>query len=225
MSRIADLLEQRGLLDPYYEDDPRASGPPGAKRTHRQHVVDELVHTERTYVQHLELLQEFSQHVEQKGTISGDAIHDIFLNLNLLLDFQRKFLIRIESVNAQPESRQNTGKHFQEQASAFSVYEPYIENQKRCEVMAMREYEKLRQAGGSTALRQMVESRTHLTAFLLKPFQRLSKYPLLLKVGLNILIMFVDLSDTRAGAERQEWTRYRQTTRHHACHGRNYIRS
>ncbi|KAI9725453.1 MAG: hypothetical protein M1828_003124 [Chrysothrix sp. TS-e1954] len=181
VSRIADILEQKGLLDPYYGNDGPITGAPGAKRTHRQHVVDELVHTERTYVQHLELLQEFSKHVEQKGTITGDAIHDIFLNLNTLLDFQRRFLIRVESVNAQPESVQNWGKLFQQQASGFTVYEPYIENQKKCEMTAMREYEKLRQAGGSMSLRQMVESPTHLTSFLLKPFQRLSKYPLLLK--------------------------------------------
>ena len=61
------------------------------KRTQREHIIDELVKTERTYVQHLELLQEFKKLVEEKGVISGDQVHDIFLNLNALLDFQRRF--------------------------------------------------------------------------------------------------------------------------------------
>lgn len=45
----------------------------------------------------------------------------------------------------------------------------------------MREFDKLRDVGGPLELRQMVESPTNLTSFLLKPFQRLSKYPLLLR--------------------------------------------
>jgi cell division control protein 24 len=47
----------------------------------------------------------------------------------------------------------------------------------------MREFDKLRETGGSSEMQQMVESPTNLTAFLLKPFQRLAKYPLLLRVS------------------------------------------
>lgn len=154
---------------------------PGGKRSQREHIIDELVKTERTYVQHLELLQDFKKLVEEKGVITGDAVHDIFLNLNALLDFQRRFLIRVEQTNAQPPEEQNWGKLFVLYKDAFRVYEPYIANQKKCEAVAMREYEKLRETGGPPEMRQMVESPTHLTSFLLKPFQRLSKYPLLLK--------------------------------------------
>ena len=154
-----------------------------AKRTQREHIIDELVKTERTYVQHLELLQTFKKLVEEKGVVTGDAVHDIFLNLNALLDFQRRFLIRVEQTNAQPASEQNWGQLFVLYKDAFKVYEPYIANQKKCEEIAMREFEKLRETGGSQEMQQMVESPTHLTSFLLKPFQRLAKYPLLLKVG------------------------------------------
>lgn len=176
------------------------AGRPSAKRTQRQHIVDELVRTERTYVQHLELLQAFSKHVRQNSTITGDAIHEIFLNLDNLLEFQRRFLVRVEQTNAQNEETQNWGQVFLANAHStaqdskdFRVYEPYIENQKRCEEAAMREFDKLRGAGGPIEMRQMVESPTHFTSFLLKPFQRLSKYPLLLKVSL------------RRGTQIQEW--------------------
>ena len=154
------------------------------KRTQREHIIDELVKTERTYVQHLELLQEFKKLVEEKGVISGDQVHDIFLNLNALLDFQRRFLIRVEQTNAQPASEQNWGNLFVLYKEAFKVYEPYIANQKKCEQVAMREFDKLKDTGGSPEMRQMVESPTLLTSFLLKPFQRLTKYPLLLQVKL-----------------------------------------
>lgn len=194
VNRVVDILIQRGIIESYDSHDPTRGGPaPGAKRSHREHVVDELIRTERTYVQHLGLLQEFSRHVRDNGVITHDAIHDIFLNLDQLLEFQQRFLSRIEAVNAQAEIDQDWGKLFLSAAQHssgpngtikdFRVYEPFIENQKRCEETTMREFEKLRQAGGPAELRQMVESPTHLTSFLLKPFQRLSKYPLLLKVG------------------------------------------
>ena len=152
------------------------------KRTQREHIIDELVKTERTYVQHLELLQEFKKLVEEKGVISGDLVHDIFLNLNALLDFQRRFLIRVEQTNAQPATEQNWGNLFVLYKDAFKVYEPYIANQKKCEQTAMREFDKLKETGGPAEMRQMVESPTLLASFLLKPFQRLTKYPLLLQV-------------------------------------------
>jgi cell division control protein 24 len=152
-----------------------------SKRTKRQHIVEELVTTERTYVQHLELLQDFKKLVEEKGVISGDIAHNIFLNLNALLDFQRRFLIRVEQVNALPEEDQDWASPFILYQPAFSVYEPYIANQKRCEQLVVQEYDKLRETGGPQEMRSMVESPTVLSAFLLKPFQRLTKYPLLLR--------------------------------------------
>lgn len=172
---------QMGIIATETESPDGSSANSTTKRTQREHIIDELVKTERTYVQHLELLQSFKKLVEEKGIITGDNVHDIFLNLNALLDFQRRFLIRVEQTNAQPASEQNWGNLFVLYKDAFKVYEPYIANQKKCEEIAMREFDKLRETGGPPEMQQMVESPTHLTSFLLKPFQRLAKYPLLLK--------------------------------------------
>ncbi|KAL1604200.1 Guanine nucleotide exchange factor for Cdc42p [Nothophoma quercina] len=181
VNRVLDSLVQQGIINPAAVDlDESAPGASSIKRSQREYIIDELVKTERTYVQHLELLQEFKKLVEEKGVISGDQIHDIFLNLNALLDFQRRFLIRVEQTNAQPASEQNWGNLFVLYKDAFKVYEPYIANQKKCEQIAMREFDKLKETGGTPEMRQMVESPTLLTSFLLKPFQRLTKYPLLL---------------------------------------------
>ncbi|KAK5111378.1 hypothetical protein LTR62_005219 [Meristemomyces frigidus] len=182
VNRVLDILVQRDLIAdirPTANDFEQAAK--GLKRSQRQHIVHELVSTERTYVQHLELLQAFKHMVEEKGVIPGDAVHDIFLNLNSLLDFQRRFLIRVEQTNAQPEEEQNWGKLFIMYCEAFKVYEPYIANQRKCEKTVEREFQKLKDAGGSLEMRQMVENPAALYGFLMKPFQRLSKYPLLLK--------------------------------------------
>ncbi|KAF2274731.1 uncharacterized protein EI97DRAFT_98052 [Westerdykella ornata] len=181
VNRVLDILVQMGIINTETPVSDDASGISNGKRTQREHIIDELVKTERTYVQHLELLQAFKKLVEEKGVITGDSVHDIFLNLNALLDFQRRFLIRVEQTNAQPPSEQNWGQLFVLYKDAFHVYEPYIANQKKCEEVAMREFDKLKETGGSAEMQQMVESPTHLTSFLLKPFQRLAKYPLLLK--------------------------------------------
>ncbi|CAO2655802.1 Nn.00g046050.m01.CDS01 [Neocucurbitaria sp. VM-36] len=180
VNRVLDSLVALGKISETAETLATAAVT-STKRTQREHIIDELVKTERTYVQHLELLQEFKKLVEEKGVISGDQVHDIFLNLNALLDFQRRFLIRVEQTNAQSASEQNWGNLFVLYKDAFKVYEPYIANQKRCEQIAMREFDKLKDTGGSPEMRQMVESPTLLTSFLLKPFQRLTKYPLLLQ--------------------------------------------
>ncbi|KAF1938795.1 hypothetical protein EJ02DRAFT_514266 [Clathrospora elynae] len=180
VNRVLDELVAQGKIAGAIQTLEDASGTV-TKRTQREHIIDELVKTERTYVQHLELLQEFKKLVEEKGVISGDQVHDIFLNLNALLDFQRRFLIRVEQTNAQPADEQNWGNLFVLYKDAFKVYEPYIANQKKCEQIAMREFDKLKETGGPPEMRQMVESPTLLTSFLLKPFQRLTKYPLLLQ--------------------------------------------
>ncbi|EON66891.1 hypothetical protein W97_06294 [Coniosporium apollinis CBS 100218] len=183
VNRVLDILVQAGLLSAQVENQDASleNGIGGGKRTQREHIIEELVKTERTYVQHLELLQAFKKLVEEKGVITGDAVHDIFLNLNALLDFQRRFLIRVEQINSEPESNQNWGKLFILYRDAFKVYEPYIANQKKCEEVAMREFDKLKETGGPLELRQMAETPANLISFLLKPFQRLTKYPLLLK--------------------------------------------
>ncbi|KAF1997405.1 hypothetical protein P154DRAFT_537226 [Amniculicola lignicola CBS 123094] len=180
VNRVLDILVQMGIIATA-EVPEKSTLISTVKRSQREHIIDELVKTERTYVQHLELLQSFKRLVEEKGTVTGDVVHDIFLNLNALLDFQRRFLIRVEQTNAMGPDEQNWGNLFVLYKDAFKVYEPYIANQKKCEEIAMREFDKLRETGGSAEMQQMVESPTHLTSFLLKPFQRLAKYPLLLK--------------------------------------------
>ncbi|OAG12303.1 uncharacterized protein CC84DRAFT_1183010 [Paraphaeosphaeria sporulosa] len=192
VNRVLDILVQMGIIQNTEAAD--GAGDPTRKKTRREHIINELVSSERTYVQHLEMLQMFKRLVEEKGSVTGDAIHDIFLNLNALLDFQRRFLIRVEQTNAQPPHEQNWGNLFVLYKDAFKVYEPYVANQKKSEQVAVRDYEKLVETGGSGEMQQMVQTKATLPSFLIKPFQRLTKYPLLLK-------------DLRANGELEEHLR------------------
>jgi len=193
VTRLLDILVDQGMIEDTRRDSAEPYEGAGGKRSQRQHIVHELVNTERTYVQQLELLQAFQVQCQKTGVIPGDVAHQIFLNLNGLLDFQRRFLIRVEQINAMPESEQNWGKLFVLYNDAFSIYEPYITNQKQCEATVMREFACLKLAGGSAELQGIVRDPATLYGFLMKPFQRLSKYPLLL----NELYKKGDLDEER----------------------------
>jgi cell division control protein 24 len=145
--------------------------------SYRDHVVRELVDTERKYVQDLENLHELKKSIEQKGVIPGDVVHDIFLNINAILDFQRRFLIKIETTNSQSENIQQWGLPFTNYEEAFGIYQPFIANQRKAAAIAKREFDKI-----ALADHPVVVDFNTLDGFLLKPMQRLVKYPLLLKV-------------------------------------------
>ncbi|KAM0335012.1 hypothetical protein ACHAQA_000046 [Verticillium albo-atrum] len=174
---VLDLAQQRGLLlqaQPYPEDE--AVPEPGSKLSYRDHIVKELVDTERKYVQDLENLHDLKSSLETKGIITGDTIHQIFLNINAILDFQRRFLIRVETTNSMPESSQHWGAPFVVYEDAFDIYRPFIANQRKAAQVANQVFEQIRTAAHPVA----VDFNT-LDGFLLKPMQRLVKYPLLLK--------------------------------------------
>ncbi|OXV08784.1 hypothetical protein Egran_03453 [Elaphomyces granulatus] len=75
----------------------------------------------------------------------------------ILLDFAQRFLIE-----------------------ALRQYEPFIANQLRCDEMCTREWDKIKSAPRSLDLQQMVAQPVTLNGFFMKPFQRLTKYPLML---------------------------------------------
>jgi len=172
---VLDIARDQGFLLTTEKDDAPAAVMAG-KLSYRDHVVRELVDTERKYVQDLENLFELKKKIEQKGVIPGDVVHDIFLNINAILDFQRRFLIKIETTNSQSDDRQEWGLPFTNYEEAFGIYQPFIANQRKAAAIAKKEFEKI-----ALADHPVVVDFNTLDGFLLKPMQRLVKYPLLLK--------------------------------------------
>ncbi|PHH53812.1 Rho guanine nucleotide exchange factor scd1 [Ceratocystis fimbriata CBS 114723] len=175
---VLDLAEQKGLLyqpQTYPEED--AMAPTEAvKMSYTDYVIRELVDTERKYVQDLENLFDLKNTLEQKGVITGDVVHSIFLNINFILDFQRRFLIRVETTNSMPQTNQRWGSLFANLEESFDIYLPFIANQGKAAELAGQVFDKIQSAEHPVA----IDFNT-LDGFLLKPMQRLVKYPLLLK--------------------------------------------
>ncbi|KAI1262398.1 Rho guanyl nucleotide exchange factor [Xylariaceae sp. FL1019] len=177
INRVLDVAEQRGLLlqiTPYPEDTDIAT--PTPQMTYRDHIIRELVDTERKYVQDLENLHDLKKALTDKAVIPGDVAYQIFLNVHAILDFQRRFLIQVEMTNSMPQSQQHWGAPFVTHEEAFDLYIPFIANQRKAAQMANQVFDKIQTSEHAVA----VDFNT-LDGFLLKPMQRLVKYPLLLK--------------------------------------------
>lgn len=184
VNRVVDILEMQGQLKRPSEVADTPTGLQGSvKLTKREHILKELLETERDYVHHLQNLQALKKELEETGALTGDASHQIFLNLNNLLDFAQRFLIRMEQHYALPEEMQNWGQLFSSHEEAFRQYEPFIANQMRCDQMCMKEWDKIRSAPRHPDLLQMVAQPKTLNGFFVKPFQRLTRYPLMLMVS------------------------------------------
>jgi len=109
----------------------------------------------------------------------------LFSNLGELLDFQRKFLIHMEAALAVPTQEQRIGNLFSSMESGFGVYQIICANQDKAAKFALENCDAL------MPLANVMEPKYELPSYLIKPVQRICKYPLLL----NELMKY----DTKAG--------------------------
>ncbi|KAG8905074.1 hypothetical protein FRB99_000722 [Tulasnella sp. 403] len=140
----------------------------------RNQVIRELLETERKYVQDLEVMLAYASKLGATGVMDQDTIHHLFPGLNKLLDFQRQFLIVLEGIYEQPWHQQHWGQAFTNKEDEFAVYEPYCANYTNASELAQAEEQNLMAC-------DMINPRSELPAFLIKPVQRICKYPLLLE--------------------------------------------
>ncbi|KAI1439019.1 Rho guanyl nucleotide exchange factor [Xylaria sp. CBS 124048] len=177
INHVLDLAEERGfLLEVHLFPQDGSPEAPTSQMTYRDHIIRELVDTERKYVQDLENLHDLKKALLEKGVLPGDVAYQIFLNIHGILDFQRKFLIRIETTNSMPPLAQQWGIPFVMNEEGFEIYQPFIANQRKAAQTANQVFDKIQLAEHPVAC-----DFNTLDGFLLKPMQRLVKYPLLLK--------------------------------------------
>lgn len=138
---VLDRMEDQGLLRARRT---KRNSDPAKPTDNRAKVVNEILETERSFVQDLENLQTYMRALQADGTvISPETIHLIFANLNALVDFQRRFLIAIETNAAFAPQDQNFGQCFLTHEEAFAVYEPFCANFNEASKLILSEAPKL----------------------------------------------------------------------------------
>jgi len=155
---------------------------------YRAKQIKELLETERSYVRDLELMRTYKNEAEFKRIISKDKALKLFANIDDLVDFQRRFLIGLESTLALPVPEQRIGKWFSTNEENFSVYDAYCANQESASEMAVLEagyyteswsrvFAKFNNLPENTPISQ----NNQIPSYLIRPVQRICKYPLLLE--------------------------------------------
>ena len=156
-----------------------------------------------------------------------DTIHLLFPNLNKLLNFQRKFLIRLESIAEAPWQDQRWGLPFIENVSDLARSIPasysgayrrmilrYTNHTAQTTSVPLSSCLPTNRASWSVSvprlicrlddplflflvsinmrkqpLNHLINVKGELPAFLIKPVQRVCKYPLLLDVRLQLFLL------------------------------------
>jgi cell division control protein 24 len=151
-------------------------------------TVQELVNSERSYVQEIEILERFSVEILNADLVSPETVYSIFSNLRQILDFQRKFLIKLETEfepidemgpDAWTEGR--WGRPFVDMEKEFAVYGPYCANFMDAQKVVQTVHAHLMMGVELPEERRpCLNPATELQAFMIKPIQRITKYGLLL---------------------------------------------
>ncbi|KWU43851.1 hypothetical protein RHOSPDRAFT_4565, partial [Rhodotorula sp. JG-1b] len=195
VTKLLDVLESQGALLPPPEDSHTVAPQPGPS-DERSLVVREILDSERKYMQDLEVLQDYQRQLQASDVLTQDQIHSLFINLNKLADFQRRFLIGVESNASLPPEQQRFGNLFLQMEDNFACYEPYCANLTNAQDLAIAENAAL------SKLSHVLDPVSELAPLLIKPVQRICKYPLLISQLLkNTPDTFPYYDELKAGLE------------------------
>lgn len=137
-------------------------------------VVNELLQTERKYVQDLELLQVYHDDMLKMG-MPRETADKITPHIAKLLDYQRRLLVGFEYQFRLSPQQQNFGWLFLHLQHDAEICKLYTLSQKEATRTALLETSNL------MPLSHIFEPTYELPATLLKPVQRIMRYPMLLK--------------------------------------------
>ncbi|KAJ3363384.1 hypothetical protein GGF32_004378 [Allomyces javanicus] len=149
---------------------------PPAALTLRERVLVELLTTERKYVQDLERLRNYHQFLASRDIVSPVTLSHMFSNLNALVDFQRRFLIGLETLlGSAPPGEERVGALFvAHEMEMAKAYQEFCANYQTAIDTALDNLPALQTAA------HVMEPQYEVQSFLIKPIQRICRYPLLL---------------------------------------------
>ncbi|XP_071423145.1 probable guanine nucleotide exchange factor MCF2L2 isoform X4 [Pithys albifrons albifrons] len=150
--------------------------------TRRSHIINELIETERVYVEELQsIIEGYASEMDNPNLLHliPSALQNkkeiLFGNLPEIYEFHNRiFLKEIENCIENPEL---LARCFLKRKEDLQIYEKYCQNKPKSEAL-------WRQCGDSTFFQECQRKLDHklsLDAYLLKPVQRITKYQLLLK--------------------------------------------
>ncbi|XP_075164089.1 guanine nucleotide exchange factor still life isoform X1 [Haematobia irritans] len=168
-------------------------------------VILELVDTEKTYVKHLNnLLENYLEPLKRETFLSNAEINALFGNIHEIVTFQRQFLQNlVEALELEPDFHKfdhpsqyrnvlfAIGSAFLYYVNHFKLYSSFCASHSKAQKV-------LHPNEGNHALQEFLNARNPkqqhsctLESYLIKPIQRILKYPLLLQQLRN-------LTDSRA---------------------------
>ncbi|KAM6906430.1 pleckstrin homology domain-containing family G member 1 [Lycodopsis pacificus] len=154
-------------------------------RTYVDRVVQEILDTERTYVQDLRsIVEDYLECISNQSrlALSSEDKGSLFGNIQDIYHFNRDLLHDLEKCNADPVA---IAECFVSKSEEFHIYTQYCTNYPRSVAVLT---ECMRNKALAKFLRERQESLRHslpLGSYLLKPVQRILKYHLLLHEIVN----------------------------------------
>ncbi|XP_046393113.1 protein still life, isoform SIF type 1 [Ischnura elegans] len=163
-------------------------------------VILELVDTERTYVKHLNsLLENYLEPLKKETFLSNAEVTALFGNIQEIVAFQRLFLQNLdEALQLEPEFNHfehpgqfknvlfSIGSAFLYYVNHFKLYSSFCASHSKAQKV-------LHPNEGNQALQEFLQARnprqqhsSTLESYLIKPIQRILKYPLLLQQLRNL---------------------------------------
>eukprot|EP01135_Chromosphaera_perkinsii_P004668 Nk52_evm17s293 gene=Nk52_evmTU17s293 len=177
--------------DNYNNDNSNDNSNGDKNAVYRRRVLDEILETERVYVESLQSIMEgYFEHLKSYDKMTDFDRKTIFGNIPAIYQKQKKFLAHLEATFEQ--NPDGVGACFVEAEREFELYSDYCTNHPD----ALKKLELYMQ---DVEFNQLLEACQHvlkqplgLQAALLKPVQRILKYPLLLR---EVLKHFDDQGD------------------------------
>ncbi|XP_053311217.1 guanine nucleotide exchange factor DBS isoform X2 [Spea bombifrons] len=148
----------------------------------RRHVMNELIETERVYVEELlSVLEGYASEMENPLAMHllSPTLQNkkdvLFGNMEEIYHFHNRIFLReLENYTDYPEL---VGRCFLERMEDFQIYEKYCQNKPRSESL----WRQCSDAAFFQECQRKLDHKLSLDSYLLKPVQRITKYQLLLK--------------------------------------------
>lgn len=150
----------------------------------RNMAIDELIKTERDFYTQLKLLQtKFIEPLQLMNYVSSNDIVHLFLNINEIIECSEAFITDFDSLVFLEDEIILVGKIFEEHWEKLRSFELFCSFEER----ALQTLEKLKSNQNFVDFCQQVFTQNEfrqlkLQDFLMKPLQRITKYPLLIQV-------------------------------------------